>query len=93
MAITEQKIIKIVDGTTPTIQATVEQISTQGALIVKSLGGLVTVSYDYIGVAYPLDTTEVYTFKTGGAGGTTVATITVVYTDATKVSLSTVTKS
>ena len=55
-------------------------------------GNLIDADYDYIAVTYPLGTTEVYTFKTGGAGGTTVATITVVYTDATKTDLSSVTK-
>jgi hypothetical protein len=54
--------------------------------------GLVPSAYDYISVAYPDTVTEVYTFKTGGSGGTTVATITIVYTDATKELLSTVTK-
>lgn len=47
-------------------------------------GSLVLANYDYIGGSYPNDTTEVYTFKMGGSGGTTVATVTVVYTDSTK---------
>ena len=55
-------------------------------------GSLITTDYDYIAVTYPVGTTEVYTFKTGGSGGTTVATVTIVYTDATKTVLSTVTK-
>jgi len=55
-------------------------------------GTLVNVDYDYVSVAYPAATTEVYTFKTGGAAGTTVATVTVEYTDATKNFISTVTK-
>lgn len=54
--------------------------------------GLSVPYYDYVSVAYPLTTTEVYTFKVGGAGGTTVATVTIVYTDATKENLSTVTR-
>jgi hypothetical protein len=36
--------------------------------------------YDYVSVAYPINTTEVYTFYAGGASGTLVATVTVVYT-------------
>ncbi len=48
--------------------------------------------YDYVSVAYPAATTETYTFKNGGSGGTTVATVTVVYTDSSKENLSTVTK-
>ena len=54
---------------------------------------LVPSSYDYIEVAYPNSTTEVYTFKNGGSGGTTVSTVTVVYTSATKADLLSVTKS
>lgn len=58
----------------------------------SAVAGLVTNSYDYISVAYPGVETEVYTYKDGGAGGTTVATVTVVYTDSTKQNLSTVMK-
>jgi hypothetical protein len=60
---------------------------------VSTLNTLITSPYDYIAVAYPDTSTEVYTFKTGGSGGTTVGTITVVYSDAvTKQILSSVTK-
>lgn len=52
---------------------------------VTGLGSLLQgLTYDFIGAAYPSSTQEVYTYKNGGAGGTTVATITVNYTDATK---------
>lgn len=64
-----------------------------GTVDVNVVNGLVTLAHDYISAAYPDDTTEVYTFKTGGSSGTTVATITIVYTDNTKENLSTVTKS
>jgi hypothetical protein len=47
--------------------------------------------WDYCSLALTNSTTETYTFKTGGSGGTTVKTI-VVYTDDTKETLSTVTK-
>jgi hypothetical protein len=61
---------------------------------ITSLGGLVTVPFNYIGVTYPDTSTEVYTYKTGGSGGTTVGTITLVYSDAvTKAILVSVTKS
>jgi hypothetical protein len=50
--------------------------------------GLVNFEYDYVSVAYPTSTQEVYTFKSGGSGGTTVGTITIEYTDATKENLS-----
>ena len=59
---------------------------------VEVLEGLEIGAYDYVSVAYPIDTTEVYTFKSGGSGGASVAVVTIVYTDNTKVNLSTVTK-
>jgi hypothetical protein len=49
--------------------------------------------FDYIGVTYPTTTSEVYVYKTGGSGGTTVSTITLVYTDTTKGFISSLTKS
>lgn len=55
--------------------------------------GMVSTAYDYVSVAYPDGTTETYTFKTGGSGGTTVATVTLTYTDSTKASLNTVARS
>jgi len=89
MAVVEDKIIKIVDESTHTRGASVEQVSTQGALIVKDLSGQSVSSIpglgvppsDYIAVTYPDGDTEVYTYKSGGATGDTVATITCVYTD------------
>ena len=58
---------------------------------VQVLGGLGTLleglEYDYIAAAYPSGTVETYTYKSGGSGGTTVATITVTYVDATKAEL------
>lgn len=51
---------------------------------------LINVAYDYITINYPLDTREVYIFKSGGSSGVTVATLTLNYTDSTKESLSTV---
>lgn len=58
-----------------------------------ALPGLDLPQYDYISAAYPQTDTEVYTYKTGGSGGTTVGTVTVVYTDANKTAISSVTKS
>ena len=48
--------------------------------------------YDYFSVAYPTSTQEVYTFKTGGSSGTTVAVVTLNYTDSSKEFLSDGTK-
>jgi hypothetical protein len=57
------------------------------------LGSLLEgIKYDYIAATYPSSTQEVYTYKTGGAGGTTVATITVNYTNSSKSVLSNVSK-
>lgn len=53
-------------------------------------GGLVSSTYDYIAATYPDSLTEVYVFKTGGSSGTTVNSVTVVYTDSTKANISTV---
>ena len=46
--------------------------------------GLVTEAYDYVSVTYPSSAQEVYAFKSGGVGGTTVATVTVNYVDSDK---------
>jgi len=45
------------------------------------------VSYDAITYDEPDTVTEEYTYKTGGASGTTVATVTITYTDDTKETL------
>ena len=58
----------------------------------KLIPGFAIPEYDYIGVTYPSGTQEVYVFKTGGSSGTTVATLTVNYTDSTKANLLNVTK-
>lgn len=60
---------------------------------VTGLGSLLEgIKYDFIAATYPIATQEVYTYKLGGGGGSTVATITVNYTDATKNILSDVSK-
>lgn len=48
--------------------------------------------YDYVSVEYTNATTENYTFKSGGASGTIVARVTLVYTDSSKENISSVTK-
>ena len=56
-------------------------------------GGIGLPSFDYVSMALSGgNTIETYTFKTGGSGGTTVATVTIVYTDSTRSVLSSVTK-
>lgn len=50
-----------------------------------SLGSLLQgVLWDYVSVAYPTAVLEIYTFKTGGASGTTSAVIQITYTNASK---------
>lgn len=60
--------------------------------VTKGFTGLLIPAYDYVGIAYPIATTEVYTFRSGGASGAVQAIVTVVYTDSTKASLASVTK-
>lgn len=63
-----------------------------GDQITNLSGGFRLDPYDYLSVAYPSADTETYTFKAGGSGGTTVAVLTLVYTDSTKEFLSSATK-
>lgn len=55
------------------------------------VNGLSVPASDYVSLAQDA-THDTYTFKIGGSGGTTVATITITYTDATKATISTVAK-
>jgi hypothetical protein len=55
------------------------------------LPGLSIPIYDYAALAQG-STTDVWTFKTGGAGGSLVATVTITYTDSGKGTISTVVK-
>jgi hypothetical protein len=59
-------------------------LNTSGTVNTKETTGLVPFVFDYIAADYSGGTADVYTYKTGGSGGTTVATITVNWTDATK---------
>jgi hypothetical protein len=66
--------------------------SDQANIPVETKNALVTEPFDYISASYPTDDSEVYTYKLGGSGGSTVATVTVTYTDDTKESISSVEK-
>ncbi len=57
----------------------------------SKLVGLAITQYDYVSQTQN-STQDIWTFKNGGSGGTTVATITITYTDSTKVTISTVAK-
>lgn len=66
--------------------------STNKFPVTETSGMLAGIAYDYLSVAYTDADTETYTFKTGGSGGTTVATIVINYTDSTKDFISNVTR-
>lgn len=51
-------------------------------LITNIPGRLVDEDHDYIGLGYTGDNLTTVTYKSGGAGGTTVATLTLAYTGA-----------
>ena len=48
------------------------------------------VVFDYIDTSFPNTVTEVYEYRNGGVGGSLEATITVIYTDASKKTISSV---
>lgn len=96
---------ELITESTVSLGATVFDLANSDALAValvdssgdqiSSLGsvGLNLPEYDYVSMALSVgDTIETYTFKTGGSGGTTVATVEVVYTDNTRNVLVSVTK-
>jgi hypothetical protein len=59
---------------------------------VSSASDMVNEPYDYISDTWDGVDTEVFVYKAGGALGTTVATLTLLYTDATRAQLVSVTK-
>lgn len=48
--------------------------------------------YDYFALVATDSVTDTITYKSGGSGGTTVATLTIVYTDSSKQTVSSITK-
>lgn len=62
------------------------KVNGDGDLLVAIASGnlLAGVVFDYVKGTYPDSTTEVYTFRSGGSGGTISAVITVTFTDLTK---------
>ncbi len=80
----------LVDGTedgTLTGTKHVMKIDSLGNVQVADNNKLIPEVYDTIAATYPTTTQTVYTYKTGGLGGTTVATLTVNYTDATQANI------
>lgn len=78
--------VSTVDGKTP-IPAEINP--TTGGLLVQEVGSIVSESYDYLSLSQG-STTDVWTYKTGGSGGTTVGTVTITYTDSSKAIISSV---
>jgi hypothetical protein len=69
-----------------------KEVSPTNRFPISPSGTLVSEVFDYIAANYSGATTDVYTYKTGGSGGTTVATVTITYTDSTKAIISSVAK-
>jgi len=67
------------------------KINDDGSINVGS--SIVSSSYDYIDVSEADSVTEVYTFKEGGVLGSTVSTVTIVYSDSSKNTLLSVARS
>lgn len=63
----------------------------QDSIIAVIQRGLYLPTFDYCSQVQA-STTDTWTFKTGGSGGTTVATVTITYTDSTKAVISNVAK-
>lgn len=69
----------------------VPKINISGTEYAVTTSGLSLPRFDYVSMSIN-SATETYTFKVGGASGNTVATVVIVYTDSTRVDISTVTK-
>jgi len=76
------RAVSTADGGTDSIRVT--NVGGSGDTNVLVQNALVKVAYDYIDASYPSSTQEVYTYKTGGSGGTAVAVVTVNYSDSSK---------
>jgi len=64
-----------------------------GTLLKKQAEGMSIPRHDYVGRGWVAGTfTETWTFKSGGAGGDVVATITIVYDDVNQSNIVTVTQ-
>lgn len=81
----------------PSGALTVESTTTNAALettaqqmLARSSGSILSgITWNYFSVAYPNITTDVYTYRQGGATGTIVRVVTITYTDATRNKIST----
>ena len=57
------------------------EVDSNNRLTAIDMGQLVPKEYDYIALSYTDDDLTGVVYKTGGSGGTTVATLTLAYTD------------
>ena len=89
-SVTGAMVVEGSDTIDTTTLATSAKQDTQTTLL-QGIAGFLPSVYDYISYTSG-STTDVYVFKNGGSGGTTVSTITITFTDSTKKVLSTVVK-
>lgn len=75
----EKARLQIRTGDNPEIWTDVSSFNGGTALPVHVFNSLVKVDYDYVSLSYTGDNLTSVVFKTGGAGGTTVATVTMTY--------------
>jgi len=57
------------------------EVDSNNRLTIADMSQLVPKEYDYISLSYTDDDLTGVVYKTGGSGGTTVATLTLTYTD------------
>lgn len=55
-------------------------LDTSGNLLMRSMNNLITEEFDYIALTYTGTNLTGVVYKTGGSGGSTVATVTLAYT-------------
>lgn len=68
------------------------QIENASGTVINPATGFALPPYNFISLSQT-STVDTYTFKSGGSGGVTVATITITFTDSTKATISTVLQS
>jgi hypothetical protein len=95
----EKKVYSSTDGQPVVLYAKTDAADDKAyPVLATSTGVLISGSgigipaYDFVSMVISPSDTETYTFKTGGSDGSTVATVIIVYTDSTRIDISTVTK-
>lgn len=80
------EVIQIADSSGNIIDPASGTVSLEGG-VVNTLTGLEIPNHDYIALGYTGSNLTSVTYKTGGSEGTTVATLTLAYTDGNLVSV------